>query len=106
MSRVKEKMDKSLRGLMKLRGLKKKKKNEEEEDDPEEDVPEEEMPTIPRPTDEDADKDYLQYLKELQRHPKCSPIHSSQVFAQHLSDDSQSQSSDAHSQPSYDLSGV
>ncbi|MED6145764.1 hypothetical protein PIB30_028215 [Stylosanthes scabra] len=56
--------------------------------------------------DADTDEDYLQYLEELQRHPEYSPIHSSQAFAQRLSDDSPSHSSDARSQPSFDLSGV
>ncbi|MED6224511.1 hypothetical protein PIB30_084779 [Stylosanthes scabra] len=81
-------------------------KNKEEEEDPEEDVSEKVMTAIPRLMDEDADEDYLVYLEELQRHPEYSPIHSSQAFDQHPSDDAQSQSSDARSQPSFDLSGV
>ncbi|MED6187777.1 hypothetical protein PIB30_079733 [Stylosanthes scabra] len=76
------------------------------EEDLEEDAPEEEMHVIHRPMDVDAGEDYLQFLEELQRHPEYFPFHSSQAFTQHPSDDSQSQSFDAHSQPSYDLSGV
>ncbi|MED6196178.1 hypothetical protein PIB30_044918 [Stylosanthes scabra] len=79
---------------------------EEEEEDPEEDVPDDEIHAIPRPMDMDAIEDYLQYLEELRHRPEYSAIHSSQAFAQSLSDDDLSQSSDAHSQPSYDLSGV
>ncbi|MED6209093.1 hypothetical protein PIB30_051356 [Stylosanthes scabra] len=60
----------------------------------------------PRPMDMDADEDYLQYLEELQRHPEYSPVHSSHAFAQHPFDNSESPSSDAHSQPSYNLSSV
>ncbi|MED6213469.1 hypothetical protein PIB30_093717 [Stylosanthes scabra] len=69
-------------------------------------APEEEMLAIPRPMDVAADEDNLQYLEELMNNPEYSPFHSSQVFAQHSSDDAKSPSSDAHSQPSYDLSGV
>ncbi|MED6138021.1 hypothetical protein PIB30_070434 [Stylosanthes scabra] len=82
------------------------KKEEEVEKDPEEDTPEEKMPAIPRPMDVDADKDYLQYLEELRRHPEYLPVHSSQVFAQHPSNDVQSQSFEAQSQPSFDISGI
>ncbi|MED6141919.1 hypothetical protein PIB30_108232, partial [Stylosanthes scabra] len=56
--------------------------------------------------DMDADEDYSQYLEELHRHPEYSPVHSSQVFAQNPSDDARSPSSDAHGQPSFDLSGI
>ncbi|MED6134018.1 hypothetical protein PIB30_033643 [Stylosanthes scabra] len=79
---------------------------EEKEKEKEEDAPEEEMHVIPRLIDVDADGDYLQYLEELQRHPQYSPIHSSQTFSQYPSDGYPSQSSNAHSQPSFDLSGV
>ncbi|MED6210244.1 hypothetical protein PIB30_062355 [Stylosanthes scabra] len=54
----------------------------------------------------DADEDYLQYSAELQRHPDYSPFHSSRAYAQRPSDDTQFPSSDAHSQPSFDLSGI
>ncbi|MED6154405.1 hypothetical protein PIB30_112095, partial [Stylosanthes scabra] len=64
------------------------------------------MLDIPLPMDVDANEDYLQYLEELQRQPVYSPIHSSQAFAQHPSNDSQSQSSDVHSQPNYDFFSV
>ncbi|MED6111086.1 hypothetical protein PIB30_049230 [Stylosanthes scabra] len=76
------------------------------EEDPEEGPSEKEMHAIPRAMDMDADKDYLQYLEELRCHPEYSPIHSSQAFAQNPSDDTRSPSSDAHSQPNFDLSGV
>ncbi|MED6200321.1 hypothetical protein PIB30_083962 [Stylosanthes scabra] len=56
--------------------------------------------------DVDVDEDYLMYLEELRRHLEYSPVHSSQAFAQHPSDDTQSLSSDAHNQPSYDLFSV
>ncbi|MED6136468.1 hypothetical protein PIB30_056370 [Stylosanthes scabra] len=95
------------------KGIEKEDKNEEEEEgggeeeeDPEEDPSEEEMPAIPCAMDVDADENYLQYLGELRHHPEYFPIHSSQAFAQHPSDDAQSPSSDAHSQPSYDFSGI
>ncbi|MED6193354.1 hypothetical protein PIB30_018506 [Stylosanthes scabra] len=84
----------------------KEEEEEEDEEDPEEDVPEEEMSAIPRPMDVDADEDYLRYLEDLRRHPVYSPLHSSQAFAQRPSDHALSQSSDAHSQPCYNLSGV
>ncbi|MED6168924.1 hypothetical protein PIB30_016209 [Stylosanthes scabra] len=83
-----------------------KKEKDEEEEDPEEDVFEEEMPALPQRMDVDADEDYLQYLEELQQYPEDSLILSSQAFAQRPSDDKHSQSSDGHSQPSYDLFGV
>ncbi|MED6138920.1 hypothetical protein PIB30_079048 [Stylosanthes scabra] len=79
---------------------------EEEEADLEEDPSEEEMSAIPRAMDVDIDKDYLQYLEELRHHPDYSPVHSSLAFAQNPSDDARSPSSDAHNQPSFDLSGV
>ncbi|MED6136708.1 hypothetical protein PIB30_058263 [Stylosanthes scabra] len=88
------------------KGYKDEKDKEEKEEDLKEDTPEEEMPAIPHAMDEDADKDYLIYLEELQRHPEYSPVHSSQAFAQRPLNDAHSQSSHAHSQPSYDLSGI
>ncbi|MED6152437.1 hypothetical protein PIB30_092093 [Stylosanthes scabra] len=67
----------------------------------------EDMPSaIPRHMDADADEDYLHYLEELQRSPKYFPTHSSQAFAQQPFDNSPSQSSDAHSQHSFDLFSV
>ncbi|MED6190334.1 hypothetical protein PIB30_104914 [Stylosanthes scabra] len=82
------------------------KDEDEDEEDPGEDALEEEMPTIPRLMDVDANEDYLQYLEELRRHPEYFPVHSGQAFAQNPSDDTQSSSSDARSQPSIDLSSI
>ncbi|MED6206488.1 hypothetical protein PIB30_027145 [Stylosanthes scabra] len=65
---------------------KKEEEVEEEKEDPEEHPSEEEMPVVPRSMDVDADEDYLQYLEELRHHPKYSPIHNSQVFAQNPSE--------------------
>ncbi|MED6159464.1 hypothetical protein PIB30_042592 [Stylosanthes scabra] len=59
------------------KGIEEEEEEEEEEEDPEEDAPEEEMPVIPRTMDVDPDEDYLQYLEELRRHPKYSPVHNS-----------------------------
>ncbi|MED6188814.1 hypothetical protein PIB30_089480 [Stylosanthes scabra] len=78
----------------------------EEEEDPEEDPSKEEMPAAPRAIDVDVDDDYLEYLEKLRRHPEYSSIHSSQAYAQNPSDDARSLSSDARSQPSFDLSGI
>ncbi|MED6196268.1 hypothetical protein PIB30_045917 [Stylosanthes scabra] len=64
------------------------------------------MPAILHAMDMDADKDYLQYLEKLCRHPEYSLVHSSQAFAQNLSNDARSPSSNARSQPSFDLSGI
>ncbi|MED6151557.1 hypothetical protein PIB30_083650 [Stylosanthes scabra] len=79
---------------------------DEVEDKNDEDPSEEEMPVVPHAMDMDADKDYLQYLEELRRHPEYSPVRNSQAFAQNPTDDAQSPPSDARSQPSFDLSGV
>ncbi|MED6174080.1 hypothetical protein PIB30_065447 [Stylosanthes scabra] len=64
------------------------------------------MSAVPRTMDVDADEDYLQYSEEIRRHPEYSSVHISQAFTQHSSDDVRSQSSDSHSQLSYDLFGI
>ncbi|MED6116063.1 hypothetical protein PIB30_096585 [Stylosanthes scabra] len=64
------------------------------------------MPVVPRTMDIDTDEDYLQYLEALRHLPEYSPAHSSQIFAQNPSEDAQSSPSDAHSQPSFDLSDI
>ncbi|MED6140725.1 hypothetical protein PIB30_096243 [Stylosanthes scabra] len=87
-------------------------RNEDEEEEKVEEEKDSEEDTsggrddIHRAMDVDTDKDYLQYLEELQRHPEYSPIHGNQAFARHPSDDSPSQTSDGHSQPSFNLFGV
>ncbi|MED6212195.1 hypothetical protein PIB30_080880 [Stylosanthes scabra] len=84
------------------KGIGEEDKNEEEEEEEEE----EKMSAAPRAMDVDTDEDYLQYLEELCRHPEYSRFHSSQAFAQNPFDDPRSPSSDARSQPRFDLSGI
>ncbi|MED6134835.1 hypothetical protein PIB30_040616 [Stylosanthes scabra] len=85
------------------------KDEEEEEEDPEEEEedeedPEEEVPaSTSLPMEIDATEDYLQFIKELGRHP---PIHSGHAVVLDSPEDLSDQRSDSHGASSYDLSGV
>ncbi|MED6111833.1 hypothetical protein PIB30_056064, partial [Stylosanthes scabra] len=68
--------------------------------------PDEEAPAAPLAMDVYTDPDYLQFLEELQRHPKYSPFHSSQAVVQYHSDNSSDHHSDSHSLPSFELFGI
>ncbi|MED6165440.1 hypothetical protein PIB30_099549, partial [Stylosanthes scabra] len=53
----------------------------------------------------DAIEDYLQFIKELERHPVNSSIHSGQVSVLDLPEDSSNRRSISHGASSYDFSG-